>query len=76
MDTKQNEKHTSTFLPIFSVFAYDLMDEAEHDSDYDPEDDGENFSCFVYFQDHRIQLWYYLINIMKIYINIKTQPIS
>ena len=37
---------------------------------------GKIFNCTLYFQDHRTQLWYYSMNIARVYIDIKTQSIS
>ena len=33
----------------------------------------KNFNCILYFQDHRTQLWYYLMNIIQFYTNLATQ---
>ena len=35
-----------------------------------------NFNCILYFQEHRTQLWYHLVNIMKVCIDTKTHLIS
>ena len=35
----------------------------------------KNCNCIMYFQDHRTQLWYHLVNIMEICINTKTHLI-
>ena len=36
----------------------------------------KNFNFIWYFQDHRTQLWCYLVNIIKFYIAIKSDLIS
>ena len=36
----------------------------------------KTFNCILYFQDHRTQLWYHLVSIIKIYTDIKNHSIS
>ena len=36
----------------------------------------KNSNCILFLQDHRTQLWYYLINIEKFYSNLETYSIA